>query len=128
MSNHQEIKEAFLKITVSEKLMQLRINQIRLSGFHERKEKGELLTQVEKKEYAKLVFEHFMFCPHSPGNNIVKNESGEILGIPNGKAIEFGTGKEYIKMLLNGCEKQVPSESLIDADFFLEGFVLIVAP
>lgn len=125
MSNRQEIEAAFLEITVSKKELQLRINQIRLSDLHRRREKGESFTQVEKKEYAELIFEHFMFCPHSPKNNIVKDENGKILGIPIGKAVD-NTGK-YIRMFLNGCEKQVLFESLIDANFSPERIVFIVA-
>lgn len=128
MSNRQETEEAFLEITVSTKEMRLMINQIRLSDLHERKEKGESLTQAEKKEYAELIFKHFMFCPQSPKNNIVKNENGDILGIPIGQAIETDTGKKYIRMFLNGREKQVPFESLIDADFSPERIIFIVAP
>lgn len=125
MDSSRIIEEAFLKITVSEKMMQLRINQIRLSVLHERKEKGKSLTRAEKKEYAELMFEHFMFSPCSPKNNIVKNENGEILGILSGEAIN-NTGK-YIKMFLNGCEKLIPFKSLIDADFSPERIVFIVA-
>lgn len=128
MSNRQKIEGAFLGITVSEKMMQLRIDQIRLSGLHKRKEKGESLNQAERKEYAKLIFEHFMFCSHSPGNNIVKNESGEVLGIPVGQTIETNTGKKCIKIFSEGREeKQVPFESLIDAEFYSDRIIFIVA-
>ncbi|OGZ32396.1 MAG: hypothetical protein A3H02_00575 [Candidatus Niyogibacteria bacterium RIFCSPLOWO2_12_FULL_41_13] len=89
------------------------------------------LSEGEKKEYAKSIFWHFMYCPCSLKNNMVEDERGNCLGRATGETVN-ARGEKFIRISVakSGKELLIPQEKLFNAEIRdnLEMIVFIVAP